>query len=344
VDQGKETMKRILICAADHYGYPEFVARGFRQLGLDARWFRHRRAKIAPQWTEAASPFKRIRRALILRAINRRLLAVARRWRPDIVLWLNPSAMWAETLAQLNRISHTVLWAEESLASILVPQSHWDLFRTVAVFEPADCLTLPKAHYLPYGYDPDVYHPLNLPAQYDVLFVGSAHASRIDVLDRVARCCGEWRLRFAVAGPSYRQEVARRGRVLARDYPALAAAVVHHGEVGHAAINRLYNQSRIILNLHHPQSRMGVNPRVFEILATGRMQVVDAHERLATLFAPNRDLTVYRSDEELLDHLHHFCTHEAERECIAASGRSRLLQDGHTFQDRCRQLLVWTGD
>ena len=85
----------------------------------------------------------------------------------------------------------------------------------------------------------------------------------------------------------------------------------------------LYARSKICLNIHL-SAHKGVNPRTFEIMATGSFQLVDEREDYAGL-VPEQDMAVFRSTEELIEKISYYLAHEDERERIAARGHAAVL-------------------
>ena len=85
----------------------------------------------------------------------------------------------------------------------------------------------------------------------------------------------------------------------------------------------LYARSKICLNIHLPAHK-GVNPRTFEIMATGSFQLIDKREDYAGL-VPEQDMAVFRSTEELIEKISYYLAHEDERERIAAHGHAAVL-------------------
>ena len=75
--------------------------------------------------------------------------------------------------------------------------------------------------------------------------------------------------------------------------------------------------------LHLPAHK-GVNPRTFEIMATGSFQLIDEREDYAGLVT-ERDMVIFRSTEELIEKISYYLAHEDERERIAAHGHAAVL-------------------
>lgn len=328
---------RILLCGHNLFGYLDSIARGFEQLECDTAVFAHRNINVRK--LEYRNWLKRQRAALRLHRLNRTLLETWREFKPDLVLCINGEALLPETVLALGRRAVTALWIVDGLHNLKLPLSTIQLFAHLFVFEPADCRHLPGATYLPYGADEQHYFPTGAEPEFDVTFVGSPHESRLPILERVAAAGAAEGWRVGVFGPFRRfRKPASRLR-LRQAYPALAAALVRNDRLEPAAVNDIFNRSRINLNIHHDQSVEGVNPRTFEIPAAGGFQLVDAKPQLTRWFVEGDTMATYATAEMLPARIRHYLDHTAEREHIAAAAR-RLVRAEHRFRDRCRTLLT----
>lgn len=179
------------------------------------------------------------------------------------------------------------------------------------------------ARMLPFGYDEALYGPGEaVEPRWDVAFVGQWSALRER---HVAALEG---LRVAVAGSGW----AERGDAL----PSSAAALPGHWFGRRAAA--LYRESRVGLNVLHPQNEGAHNMRTWELPATGTAAVMTDSAYHRELFAGGgprlfADLDGLRGavDELLAD--------DAGRAEAGAAGL-RAVRDG-TYRARMRDLLGW---
>ncbi|MCC6154860.1 MAG: glycosyltransferase, partial [Candidatus Hydrogenedentes bacterium] len=98
---------------------------------------------------------------------------------------------------------------------------------------------------------------------------------------------------------------------------------------------RIYAQAKIVINI---SASRDINMRVFEGLASGALLITDPADGLEELFKDKEHLVVYQSDSDLLENIAHYLMHNAERERIAATGRSLVLSE-HTYRHRTRQMM-----
>jgi spore maturation protein CgeB len=117
-----------------------------------------------------------------------------------------------------------------------------------------------------------------------------------------------------------------------------------------AETNDTYNGSKIVINLHRSHQDDSVNnnslkipgvspnPRTFEISASGTLQLTDTRDDLARFYKPGEETETYSSQQELLEKVEFYLTHEKERREIALRALERTLRE-HTYGHRIDQLL-----
>ena len=101
---------------------------------------------------------------------------------------------------------------------------------------------------------------------------------------------------------------------------------------------KIYNASKIGLNVHHPQARWsGLNTRTFELLASGLFQVVDRVHGLEELLTPDAEVVCYSTPQEAVKLCKRYLADPSARTKIAQRGRERVLAE-HTYLSRMRTL------
>ncbi|MBI9086569.1 MAG: tetratricopeptide repeat protein [Desulfobacterales bacterium] len=103
---------------------------------------------------------------------------------------------------------------------------------------------------------------------------------------------------------------------------------------------RLFSRSRINLNLSNASAEQGqqIKGRNFEIPGCGGFQLSSDAENLTEYYAEDREIVIFRSDEELVDKVRYYLAHEAEREAIARNAYDRTLAE-HTWQHRLNLIF-----
>ncbi len=87
----------------------------------------------------------------------------------------------------------------------------------------------------------------------------------------------------------------------------------------------LRKNAKICLNMH--QSSGPVNMRLFEIPASGALQICDCPEGLGKIFRINKEVVGYGTEKEAIEKINYYLKHEDERKAIALNGWKRCMKD-----------------
>ncbi|MHA0857016.1 CgeB family protein [Paenibacillus sp. CMAA1364] len=209
---------------------------------------------------------------------------------------------------------------------------------TVFYYRQMGC---PSVHHLPFAAHLEHYRPTTMlsPIRRDISFIGSAYWNRIEYLHPILpqlmtknmMINGIWWDRL----PRY-QEYSSQIEVGKWMEPIETSQV--------------YSGSKIILNLHRSHlddsvnnnmlkiSGISPNPRTFEISACATLQLVDQRDDLTRYYTPGVEIETYSSQQELLDKVDFYLTHEKERCEIALNALKRTVKD-HTYVNRLNEML-----
>jgi spore maturation protein CgeB len=296
--------------------------------------------RALPGWLQrAVTPFKPILRPLARRVglsprldaqTEKVLLAQIEDFRPDLVL--NQDIFHVDTnfMRRIKGICNPILigqvgiepsrgedWTVYDLMISQLPTTV-KAFRALGVrsevshlaFEPSILDALPEAPAL------DV----------DVSFVGTVsmdHRQRIALLEAVAK----------------RYDLKLWGN-LPRSLPASSPLRrCFQGEVWGADMYQVLRRSRITLNSHIDLAgREAGNMRLFEATGVGTFLLTDFKDNLDTLFAPDREVAVWRSIDECLKVIDHHLGDNKSRAEIAHAGQARTMAQ-HTYRYRTAEIL-----
>jgi hypothetical protein len=350
---------------ASLFGVADFYSRNFTALGhraaeihvnnpwLQSAWAReHGMAFDAPQppggtarrelprWLQrAAKPLKPMLRPLARKVglspkldakAETILLAQIEEFRPELII--NQDIFYVDTglMRRIRNIGKPVLvgqvgiepsrgedWSVYDLMISQLPTTVRS-FRALGVraevchlaFEPAILDALPEA--------PTV--------DIDVSFVGTVsvdHQQRIALLEAVAE----------------RYDLKLWGN---RPQALPASSPLHRcfqGEVWGADMYQVLRRSRITLNSHIDLAgREAGNMRLFEATGVGAFLLTDFKNNLDTLFAPDREVAVWRSIEDCLDVIGRMIGDDDGRAAIAYAGHARTIAQ-HTYRHRATEIL-----
>lgn len=164
------------------------------------------------------------------------------------------------------------------------------------------------ATWLPLACDPELHRPHVVPNEFDWSFVGHLFPGpRTDLIEGL-------RSRFprAFVGQRYFDDMAKT-----------------------------YSASQIVFNR---SVRNDVNMRVFEAMACGSLLVTNdlTDNGQSELFQSGQHFVTYRDEDELLDRVQFYLTHEADRQRVASQGLNAVLAS-HTYRHRMETVLEGLG-
>lgn len=270
-------------------------------------------------------------RDLQARRSGKRLIAAARRTKPDFILIDSGYMLRAGEMATLRTLGIPVVtWLLDDPL-----RQGWKaftqtlpLYDCIFTFDPAyvqpyRAAGARRVAYLPCACDADIYHPIEpaVAQRYELSFVGTLTRQRALMLTRLAdHNLNVWTWKPRNSLP-----------------PTLRGPSIFHGKAFGENINRIFNESRIVLNFHHEQSIEGTNMRTFEAAAAGAFQLVDYRSQIGSLF-PNGEIVTFRSFDELYGLIRYYLDHPDERRERAATAAAHA-RSTHTFRHRFLEMM-----
>lgn len=188
--------------------------------------------------------------------------------------------------------------------------------------------------YLPLACDPSMHRPMDLSNEESATYGGD--------------------LSFAGMG-YYNRQLTFQGLLDFKDLkiwgtgwdPNVFGAVLQNrgAEFDEETMVKIYNASKINLNLHSSTYSAGVepggdfvNPRTFELAGCGAFQLLDKRTELGELFSIGEEVVCFNDLHDLREKIRYYLDHPAERAQIAEKARARALRD-HTYDLRMKQML-----
>jgi glycosyltransferase involved in cell wall biosynthesis len=185
-----------------------------------------------------------------------------------------------------------------------------------------------QVHTLYYGVDPDLFAPLDVPAQdIDLFFYGHGREYRDQwikaMIAQPARAMPE--ARFAVRGT----KLGDLGRVELLPY------------LSFSKLREYACRSKInlcITRAAHASVFASSSSRPFELASMGACIVSNPYLGIETWFEPGRELFVVGTAEEAIDRYRYLLSHDTERRAAGEAARARVLKQ-HTHRHRARELV-----
>lgn len=120
---------------------------------------------------------------------------------------------------------------------------------------------------------------------------------------------------------------------------ALSSDIICHPPVDYnTTAGKVYNLSKINLNITLPSIESGVPQRVFDVMSYGGFLMTNYQPEIDELFEIDKDLVIFRSQKEFIEKLIYFLTHENERLSIAINGYQKIRKL-HTYTQRAEFIL-----
>ncbi len=101
---------------------------------------------------------------------------------------------------------------------------------------------------------------------------------------------------------------------------------------------KVFNQSKINLNMTIPNIKSGVPLRVYDILGAGGFCLTNFQAELPMFFENEKHLVWYYNNEDLYDKVDFYLKHDSERERIAAAGQE-YVRETCTYEARIKEML-----
>ncbi|MBS0152401.1 MAG: glycosyltransferase [Nitrospira sp.] len=218
-----------------------------------------------------------------------------------------------------------------------------------------------------------LYRRMNLPLEYDVTFVGQPYGQRRKVIEQLRHAgitVSTWGQGWDEGRASQDEMIkifntSRINLNLTASYGANADGVQEAASRKKHPLRRLLEriplatawrggtigceQSSPASEPDHPtvRERAGdsteqIKGRNFEVPGTGGFLLTQHAAHLEDYYEPGREVVSFHSTEEMIEKVHYYLAHDAERTAIAEAGYQRTLSN-HTYQQRFNDIFSQIG-
>ena len=284
--------------------------------------------------------------------LNRDLVALVAREKPDAVFTYRGTHVYRETLRRLRQVCSTAVLIGYNNDDPFSPQYPPWMWRHFLAGVPQYDLVLAyrlgnlkdfedagakRVKLLRSWYVPERSRPMALGEEdrrrfaCDVVFAGHYEDDgRLACLEEIVRC--GWKLNLF--GHDYGwHPVLRRSPDLRRLIPLQTV----WGE----DYTKALCGAKVALCFLSKLNRDTYTRRCFEIPACGTFMLAEYTEDLAGLFRAGEEADFFRTPDQLVDKLAFYLGNEERRRAVAAGGRRRVIADGHDVVSRMRQVTAW---
>jgi spore maturation protein CgeB len=164
-----------------------------------------------------------------------------------------------------------------------------------------------KAFWINYPYAPEVHRPLNLPKKHDLIFIGTFYPERAYLIEQL-NLLGN---KVLIYGNGWERIGINTPRVTAE------------------RMVELYNESKIVLNMHQKAMAMHkvkANLRIYEALGCGAFILTDYCPGMEEIFQDGEHLVVYKDTWDLNWKIKYYLKNEEERKEIAKKGHDKVKE------------------
>ena len=294
----------VLLISPRTYNYHELIVKSFERAGaeciwLDERPFSHFLFKIFSR------RFNRLSRCFSARFYFRRVRSLfASGFSPTHVLVVKGEAIHSSVLNYVRKLypqTKFTLYFWDSVVNLPGHESILSCFDTVASFDYRDC-SIYGWRYCPLfsGNSGDSFKAassirLDHCFQYDWSFVGVVHSDRLKVIDDLIRSNSATNLRFFLY--IYFPSLAHLLRYFfLSPAPFLRLCpYIHFHSLSPTLLPKIYNQSRSVLDVHHPD-QSGLTMRTVESILSGlKVMTTNSFVINEPFFSPERVLILDRN-------------------------------------------------
>lgn len=252
---------------------------------------------------------------------------------PDLVFLVRGINFNHAVLAQAPTLFGWWVEREERVKEAIAESAlfDWYFFISRSAVEAAAQAGYAHASYLGHAVNPERFcRQPDAVKQYDACFVGNWSPHRQCHVEAMLEVTPN----VAIYGRKWRRNNLMRPQVL---------KAVKGSWIDGDDLNRLYNQSRVVVNVTNwgagsGKARSGMNMRIFEVPASGAFLLTDESREMEEFVTPGQHIGVYEGCAGLAAQLRHFLANEAERETIADAG-SRRVRECYTY-DATVQTIV----
>ena len=328
--------------------YLECVARAFEENGVQAASFAYPEPPVGLWQTMAWEILPRrgltnFRSRLLDRAVQSAREAAKT---AQLLLLVKADAIpLAQYAALLESVEcPKVIWLMDSVHGVAEGLERASMADSVLYFEGTDSSALEAlevpCHHVAMAADPYWYRPLGgVQTRWDVSFIGQLYDNRLSLLESILGQLPPGlplQGRFVGSFRSYAHPLRASRRL--SSYPVLTRHLHHGSNWTHDQINRLNNETRICMNILHPQSADSLNPRTFETCCSGAFLLCQSNTALAQCFKVGKEVESFASPAEAAEKISFYLRNPSAAKPIAEAGRQRVMRD-HTMGVRVGQIL-----
>ncbi|KHK99844.1 hypothetical protein LK09_00425 [Microbacterium mangrovi] len=321
---------KVLLVSPVFHGYWHAIAAALAAHGHVVTTHRYDGGDAGRRLRNAVAHRVPVARPRAARLTTQSAIAALEAVRPDAVLVVKGDVLgsaWWDALTRSR--ARTALWLYDELERMNHAPAVLRAVETVYSYSPRDVEALRRAgvpaRFLPDGYDS--LTDFRVRPSGAITFVGARYAAREQSLAMLA-ARGIPVAAYGREWSRYPWDVIRTGRLR-------SAGVPSHRDLSRAEYYGVMAGSLATLNVHG-DGHDGLSMRTFEASGVGALQLIDRTDA-AEFYEPGRELLVFHSDAELVDHIQRARRDPVWATGIRTAGRRRTMAR-HTLVHRMGEV------
>jgi spore maturation protein CgeB len=339
---------RILIVAPlfQEWYAGRFILRAAKRLGLEALGFDYRfpftlkdiyiRGRGADEiWGSLRRRVEKLQSFFVTK-INQRLVEVAEKYSPDLVLVCEGELLQEIALKEIRKVvgSKLAFWTfdDPQLIGRHMKVASWydhcftNSFEAVPKYRESG---VESVSYLPWGCDPSIHRRIVLDdlrdAKYttDVCLYGGFQAKRAAFIREISD------VQLGIWGRGW--DRLNQGDLLRKFWKG---SIVRLEE-----LVKMYSGTKIALNIQRPETTLATTTsRIWEATACGAMLLTERISGIDLAFKVGKEVICYENSEDLREKVMFYLNNKQIREKAASCGQARCTRD-HKVSDRLRKIV-----
>ncbi len=254
---------------------------------------------------------------------------------PDLVFIMNADFLDSGTINYMRNNATIAIWLFDNISKMpncIDNLKHCD---HIFSFDKNDIKILEdiglKASFLPQACDVKTYFPIaDSKKDIDILFVGNLYfyPNRQKTIQKIIETFPERKIKvIGEYKPWYKgllKCIFRENRDIYTNH-----------NVSPEEVNKYYNRSKIVLNIHREDQKNGANPRLFEICGSGAYQISDSNPYIESIFH-NGEIGLFKDNNGLIKVISESLAHDKSANAQKAH---KIVIQHHTYECRMQQML-----
>ncbi|MFA7289818.1 MAG: glycosyltransferase [Melioribacteraceae bacterium] len=176
--------------------------------------------------------------------------------------------------------------------------------------------------YSQWGFSPEIFSPISIPKDLDVVFIGAVHSDRKKIFEYLISNG----VNLKLYGKGWDKEASLND--------------CWGGVISYQEFNKVLNRAKIVLNPSSAStsSSIQVKGRTFEIAGSGSFQLTTHNENLQDYFDLRNELITFTDKEDLFQKINYYLNNDSERERIAKNSYLRAITS-HTWEKRFQEIF-----